>query len=106
MGCLGRCKISFSFWNLKELSSCFDGAQERMTKLYNKLEDINDKIEKEQIRRRRVMKKLDKMEACEGSDEIDYYLASPFVKDPNYRNIGRMNQVQYNDSAPASALSS
>ena len=82
-----RFKVTFSCWNFREVASCFDGAQDRMTKLYNRLEDINDKIEKEQTRRRRVMKKLDKMEASEGSDEIDYYLASPFINEQKQKKI-------------------
>ena len=66
-----------------------NGSQERLTQLYTKLEDMNSAIEQEQKRRRRVMKKLDHMEAGEGRKEIDYILASPFVSadDPNQRRV-------------------
>ena len=51
------------------------GTQERLTKLYTNLEQLNQEIEQEQRRRRRVMKMLDRMEASgEGSREIDYLL--------------------------------
>ena len=49
-----------------------DGSQERFAKLYTKLEELNGKIEQEQRRRRRVMKKLDRMEAGDGRKDIDY----------------------------------
>ncbi len=66
-----------------------NGSQERLAKLYTKLEELNSAIENEQRRRRRVMKKMDQMEAGEGRKEIDYILASPFVSadDPNQRRV-------------------
>ena len=58
-------------------ASCFDtGRQERLSQLYVKLEELNDQVEKEQLRRRRVMKKLDQMEANSvRSTDIDYILS-------------------------------
>lgn len=66
-----------------------NGSQERLAQLYTKLEELNNAIDQEQKRRRRVMKKLDHMEAGEGRKEIDYILASPFVSadDPNQRRV-------------------
>jgi len=100
-----RFKVNFSCWSFMEILSCFDSAQDRMTKLYDKLENINDKIEKEQTRRKRVMKKLDKMEANEGSDEIDYYLASPFVKDSEQVKNGSLHHVLHDEVVPISMVS-
>lgn len=64
-------------------------SQERFATLYSRLEELNDEIEKEQRRRRRIMKKLDGMEAGEGRKDIDYILASPFVSadDPHQRRV-------------------
>jgi hypothetical protein len=59
---------------------CHTNRQDRLTKLYGKLEDMNSQIEAEQRRRVRVMKKLDQMEPGEaGRNDIAYILASPFV---------------------------
>lgn len=55
--------------------------QERLAKLYVQLEELNNAVENERNRRRRVMKRLDKLEAGEGRKDIDYILASPFVND-------------------------
>jgi hypothetical protein len=64
--------------------SAEDGTQERLADYYSQLETLNEEIEKEQRRRRRIMKMLDRMESGEGSRDIDYVLASPFVSDrPN-----------------------
>lgn len=102
----GRIKLTLSFWNLWENMSCCNNAQERLTTLYNKLEDINVAIEKEQIRRRRVMKKLDNMEGVEGSNEIDYYLASPFVSyDPKSMSELGLNHVSVDEQQPVSTYS-
>merc|ERR1719253_382429 len=60
------------------------GAQDRLTRLYSELEDLNEAVEKEKNRRRRVMKRLDKLEAGEGRKDIDYILATPFVGEQNY----------------------
>lgn len=70
-----------------------NGSQERLAKLYTRLEELNIAIENEQRRRRRVMKKMDQMEAGEGRKEIDYILASPFVSadDPNQRRVLGLN---------------
>lgn len=69
--------------------SCFDeGRQELLTKLYLKLEEVNDKVEKEQNRRRRVMKKLDQMEANSvRSKDIDYILSSPFLHESDAKSL-------------------
>lgn len=63
------------------MSSCFSGDRQiRLTQLYSQLEDLNAQVESEQRRRKRVMKKLDQMEAGEeGQKDIAYILASPFV---------------------------
>jgi hypothetical protein len=76
------------FGKLEEFG-ILNGSQERLAKLYTKLEELNVAIENEQRRRRRVMKKMDQMEAGEGRKEIDYILASPFVSadDPNQRKV-------------------
>jgi len=56
-------------------------AQERLAGLYSSLETYNDKIELEQRRRKRVMGRLDRMEAVVGRKDIDYLLATPFMDD-------------------------
>ena len=80
---------AFRFLGKLEDYGIVNGSQERFTKLYAKLDELNDEIEQEQRRRHRVMKKLDRMEAGEGRKEIDYILASPFVveHDPNQRRL-------------------
>jgi Calcium-dependent channel, 7TM region, putative phosphate/Late exocytosis, associated with Golgi transport/Cytosolic domain of 10TM putative phosphate transporter len=61
-----------------------DGTQERLSTLYNQLEELNVAIQQEQRRRKRVMKMLDKLPASgEGRRDIDYVLASPFVSPPS-----------------------
>ena len=83
---LQQCRDFFSLWNIKELLPCIPSAQERLTNLYTKLELLNDQVEKEQLRRKTVMNKMDRMEACKGSKDIDYLLASPFLgNDPEQR---------------------
>ena len=79
-----------------KLEDCgiFDGSQERLSKLYTELEDLNTMVEQEQRRRRRVMKQLDRMEAGDGKKEIDYILASPYVvdvDDPVARRVLHLN---------------
>jgi hypothetical protein len=65
-----------------------EGRQERLASLYAQLEEFNTEIEREQQRRRRVMKMLDRMEAGEGRKDIDYVLASPFITDdPAQRRV-------------------
>lgn len=73
-------KISSAFWtcHLCEKIGVIDEAQERISKLYVRLEEMNKNIEREQFRRRRVMKYMDKMGAGEGREDIDYTLASGF----------------------------
>jgi len=56
-------------------------AQERLAGLYSNLETLNDSIEREQKRRRRVMGRLDRMDAVVGRKDIDYLLATPFMDD-------------------------
>lgn len=64
----------------------YQGTQDRLAKLYAKLEDLNAQIEREQLRRKRVMKMMDRIDAGAGANEIDYVLASPFdVDDPVQR---------------------
>jgi len=71
-----------------------EGSQERLAKFYVELEQLNGLVEQEQRRRRRVMKVLDKMEAGEGSADIDYVLASPFFvnDDPHQRRVLGLDQ--------------
>jgi Calcium-dependent channel, 7TM region, putative phosphate len=61
----------------------YPAAQERLAKLYAELEDLNNDVEHEQRRRKRVMKMLDRMAAGEGAHDIDYVLAAPFVSPEN-----------------------
>ena len=70
-------KIASCFW--LEQIGLLDGKQERLAKLYNKLERLNNEIEFEQRRRQGVMKKLNSMEAGKGHKDIDYILASPYL---------------------------
>lgn len=86
---------AFRFLGKLEDYGIVNGSQERFTKLYTKLDVLNDEIEQEQRRRERVMKKLDRMEAGEGRKEIDYILASPFMveHDPNQRLLLGLQQV-------------
>ncbi|KAL9188190.1 hypothetical protein ACHAXT_006568 [Thalassiosira profunda] len=84
-----RHKISSAFWtcHLCEKAGLIDEAQERISKLYVQLEEINKCIEKEQLRRRRVMRYMDKMSATEGRDDIDYTLAADLaVEGPADKN--------------------
>ena len=69
---------------LLEKMGLLHGAQERLALLYSELEELNESVEKEKNRRRRVMKRLDKLEAGEGRKDIDYILATPFVGEQNY----------------------
>jgi hypothetical protein len=65
-----------------------EGTQERLDRLYAELEQFNSAIDQEQSRRKRVMKMLDRMDAGEGANDIDYVLASPFVTDdPSQRRV-------------------
>eukprot|EP00550_Attheya_septentrionalis_P011715 CAMPEP_0198302568 /NCGR_PEP_ID=MMETSP1449-20131203/55697_1 /TAXON_ID=420275 /ORGANISM="Attheya septentrionalis, Strain CCMP2084" /LENGTH=1146 /DNA_ID=CAMNT_0044004955 /DNA_START=194 /DNA_END=3634 /DNA_ORIENTATION=- len=82
---------------LQKIGSCFwlenigllDGKQERLAKLYNKLERLNNEIEFEQKRRLGVMKKLNSMEAGKGHTDIDYILASPYLHAQPQNQKGR-----------------
>ena len=68
----------FRTCNLCEKIGVIDEAQERISKLYVRLEEMNKLIESEQSRRRRVMRRMDRMSSGEGREEIDYTLASAF----------------------------
>jgi hypothetical protein len=76
-------KITSAFWtcHLCERIGVIDEAQERISKLYVKLEEINKSIDKEQTRRRLVMQHMDRIGAGEGREDIDYTLASAFDGD-------------------------
>lgn len=76
-------KVSSAFWtcHLCEKIGVIDEAQERISKLYVRLEEMNKSIEREQRRRRRVMRYMDNIGAGEGRDDIDYTLASAFDGD-------------------------
>jgi hypothetical protein len=91
---------AFRFLGKLEDYGIVDGSQERFTRLYAKLDELNEEIEQEQRRRHRVMKKLDRMEAGEGRKEIDYILASPFVveHDPNQRRLLGLQQQGHEQS--------
>lgn len=107
-GCCGCCRGSDS----NEGEHCcsrfccptlWEGYQERLAKLYTKLEQQNEAIEKEQRRRQRVMKRLDRMEAGKGRQDIDYILASPFVtsdyeNDPHARKALGLQQQQQEEA--------
>ena len=68
--------ISTAVWSCREKIGVIDEAQERISKLYVRLEEMNKSIEKEQLRRRQVMWYMDRMQAGEGREDIDYTLAS------------------------------
>ncbi|EED91468.1 predicted protein, partial [Thalassiosira pseudonana CCMP1335] len=73
-------KITSAFWtcHLCEKMGVIDDAQDRISQLYVRLEEMNKQIEREQSRRRQVMRYMDKMSAGEGREDIDYTLASAF----------------------------
>jgi hypothetical protein len=73
-----RITSAFLTCNLCEKIGVMDEAQERISKLYVRLEEMNKLIETEQARRRRVMRFMDKMSSGEGIEDIDYTLASAF----------------------------
>lgn len=85
---------------LEKLGIC-NGPQERLANMYTQLEEFNDKVEKEQQRRRRVLKKLDQMGSSSGIDDIDYFLAFPFVGDcPDHRKtMGIENSAASKDGS-------
>jgi hypothetical protein len=81
-------KASLSTCSCLESLGLIDGKQGKLTRYFSQLEELNGKIEWEQKRRRRVMKKMDSMEAGEGRGDIDYILASPFdAEDPKQRKV-------------------
>lgn len=85
------------------------GTQERLTRLYTMLEALNQDIEQEQRRRRRVMKMLDRMEAGgEGSKDIDYLLAlsSPYSNNTTKNRLGLVlgGKSAKTTTAPAAPL--
>jgi hypothetical protein len=94
-----------SFWRkvlsfAERMEDCgvVQGTQERLAKLYAALEELNNAIEKEQRRRRRVMAMLDRMDAGEGAADIDYVLASPFVTDtPAERRVLGLPEKTHGD---------
>ncbi|KAL7521595.1 hypothetical protein ACHAWX_006274 [Stephanocyclus meneghinianus] len=73
-----RITTAFRSCNICEKIGVVDEAQERISKLYVRLEEMNKQIEQEQARRRSVMRYMDKMSSDEGRDDIDYTLASSF----------------------------
>lgn len=82
-------KTSIATCSCLENLGIVDNKQEKLTRYYSKLEELNEQIAQEKKRRKRVMKKLDHMEAGEGRSDIDYILASPFVSegDPQQRKV-------------------
>lgn len=93
--------ISNAVWSchLCEKIGVLDEAQERISKLYVRLEEMNRSIEKEQLRRRQVMWYMDRMEAGEGQEDIDYTLAtthaSEFKKSLKNRMIQQPNKANH-----------
>lgn len=91
-------KITSAFWtcHLCEKIGVIDEAQERIAKLYVKLEEMNKSIDKEQTRRRLVMQHMDRIGAGEGRDDIDYTLASAFDGDyPTWKKaLRRRSSIQ------------
>lgn len=91
------CKASITSCSCLESLGLIGAKQDKLTRYFLKLEELNGKIEREQKRRRLVMKKMDRMEAGEGRGDIDYILASPFdADDPKQRKI--MGLPSKNDS--------
>jgi hypothetical protein len=91
-------KISSAFWTCRlcEKIGVIDEAQERISKLYVWLEEMNKNIEMEQTRRRQVMQRMDKMGASEKREDIDYTLASAFNGvGPMWKKVIRRRKVQY-----------
>ena len=91
-------KISSAFWtcHLCEKIGVIDEAQERISKLYVRLEELNKNIEKEQTRRRQVMQYMDRMVAGEGREDIDYTLASSFdCGGPAWKKALRQRKIQH-----------
>ena len=91
-------KISSAFWtcHLCEKIGVIDEAQERISKLYVRLEEMNKNIEKEQTRRRQVMQYMDRMVAGEGREDIDYTLASSFdCGGPAWKKALRQRKIQH-----------
>jgi len=102
-------KITSAFWtcHLCEKIGVIDEAQERISKLYVKLEDMNKSIDKEQTRRRLVMQHMDRIGAGEGREDIDYTLASAFDGDcPTWKKALRQrnsNSMQQRHHHPTTA---
>jgi hypothetical protein len=89
---LEACQTSLATCSCLESLGIVDNKQEKLTRYYSKLEELNNAIEAEKKRRKRVMRKMDKMEAGEAKGDIDYILASPFVTDdPKQRKILKMD---------------
>lgn len=90
-----------AIFNLEELG-IIEGAQERLAAMYAELEELNNEVEMEQRRRRRIMAKMDRMEAGEGKRDIDYILAAPFVvaEDANQRRVLGLQESSQQAQAP------
>mmetsp|Transcript_31695 Transcript_31695/g.67157 ORF Transcript_31695/g.67157 Transcript_31695/m.67157 type:complete len:1163 (-) Transcript_31695:2444-5932(-) len=75
-----RHKITNAVWACRwcEKIGVMEEAQGRISKLFVRLEEMNKGIEAEQLRRRKVMRFMDRMSAGEGREDIDYTLASAF----------------------------
>jgi len=96
-----------SFESCRPANCCVDAgimgaAQERLAGLYSDLETLNDCIEKEQKRRRRVMSRLDRMDAVVGRKDIDYLLATPFMDDHRGGKKGGSSKIVFGNSAGSS----
>ena len=60
---------------LAVLFGCYEGAQERLAWLYSKLEELNEAVQKEQSRRKRIMNVMNNLKSAQGNGDIDYALA-------------------------------
>lgn len=78
---VGQISSALRTCRLCERIGVADEAQERISKLYVRLEEMNQLIEREQLRRRRVMRYMDRIGAGEGREDIDYMLAAAFDGD-------------------------
>ena len=79
-----------------------NGASEKLTILYSRLESMNSMVQREMDRRRRVMGRLDKMEAKVGRKDIDYILATPF-HDQESDEFGSGAKFRGSRSTPSNA---
>ena len=92
--------LSRAVWSchLCEKIGVLDEAQERISKLYVKLEEMNKRIEKEQLRRQQVMRYMDRMQAGEGRQDIDYTLATTHASEFKKSLKNKHHQQPHNNN--------